>query len=156
MIVTNAFPEKRNELSQYYYHKTHFKTFNFKRLLHFINIFNASVDFAAVWPTSKFVAECLTVLILYHPRLSFDFMPLFWMWTRAEKTLSQRCVAANGSNIQKASSDSCKNDSRTAHQNRESGISWKISRVNESFRRSQNWSCDSSRILAVSRLISRE
>jgi len=30
-----------------------FRTFNVKRQLNFTNIFNATVDFATVWPTSK-------------------------------------------------------------------------------------------------------
>jgi len=38
--------------------------FNFKQQLNSTNIFNATVDFAIVWPTSKFVVECLTELIL--------------------------------------------------------------------------------------------
>jgi len=53
--------------------------------------------------------------------------------------------------IRKAKSDSCGYDSRTAHQNGESGISLKISRAHELFRRSQNWPFDSSRILAITR-----
>ena len=40
--------------------------------------FNAMFDFANVWPTSKFVVECLTVLIFYYARISFDFVPPFW------------------------------------------------------------------------------
>jgi len=105
--------------------------------LYFTNIY-VTVDFATVWPTSKFVDECLTVLISYHARISFDFV---LTWTRAEKPLSQRCIVANGSNIRKASSDSYGYDSRTAHQVRESGISWKISCADESFWRSQNRYC---------------
>ena len=58
--------------------KMHFITFTFKRQLNFTNIFNATVDFASVWPTSQFVVECLTVLIFYDTRLSFDFVPPFW------------------------------------------------------------------------------
>jgi len=50
---------------------------NFKRQLNFTNIFNAAVDFATVWPTSKFVVEC-SVLIFYHAGPSFDFVPSFW------------------------------------------------------------------------------
>jgi len=57
--------------------KMHFITFNFKRQLHFTNIFNATVDFATVRPTSKFVVECLTLLSFCHARLSFDFVPPF-------------------------------------------------------------------------------
>jgi len=33
--------------------KMHFITSNFKRQLNFTNIFNATVDFATVWPTSN-------------------------------------------------------------------------------------------------------
>ena len=36
--------------------------------------------------------------------------------TRAEKSLSQRYVVANGSNIPKVSSDTCGKDSRIANQ----------------------------------------
>jgi len=46
--------------------------------LHSTNIFNAIVDSATVWPTSKFVLECLAVLISYRPRLSFHFVPSYW------------------------------------------------------------------------------
>ena len=52
--------------------------FNFKWKLNFTNIFNATVDFVTVWPTSKFVVECLRVLIFYHARLSFHFLSSFW------------------------------------------------------------------------------
>jgi len=58
--------------------KMHFITYNFKRQLNFTNIFNATADFATVWPNSKFGVECLTMLIFYHARLSFDFVPPFW------------------------------------------------------------------------------
>ena len=58
--------------------KMHFITFNFKWQLNFTNNFNATVDFATVWPTLKFMAECLTVLTAYHPRVFFNFVPLFW------------------------------------------------------------------------------
>ena len=57
--------------------KMHFITFNFERQLNFTNIFNATVDFAIVWPTSKVLVECLTGVISYHNELSFDFVPLF-------------------------------------------------------------------------------
>jgi len=57
--------------------KMHFITFNSKRQLNFTNIFNATVDFATVWPTSKFVVECLAVPVFYHTRLPFDFVPPF-------------------------------------------------------------------------------
>ena len=53
--------------------KMHFVTFNFKRQLNFTNIY-VTVDFGTVWPTSKFVDECLTVQISYHARISFDFV----------------------------------------------------------------------------------
>jgi len=117
----------------------------------FTNIFNATVDFSTVWPTSKFVVECLTVLSFYHARLSFDFVPPFWcelelknhsrrdiLWQRKQYSESQfRLLWIY--------------DSRTVHQNRENGISWKISRAYELFRRSQSWTCTSLRILAKAR-----
>jgi len=52
--------------------------FNFKWKLNFTNFFNATIDFVTVWPTSKFVVECLTVLIFDHARLSLDFVSSFW------------------------------------------------------------------------------
>jgi len=55
----------------------HFITFNFKRQLNCTNIVNATVDFATVGPTSKFVIKFLTVLTFYQARLSFDFVPPF-------------------------------------------------------------------------------
>jgi len=75
------------------------------------------------------------------------------MWARAEKPNSCRdaVYCGNESNILKASSDCCGYDSRTVHQNRKNSISWKISCADESFRKSQNWSCTSSRILATVR-----
>jgi len=51
--------------------KMHFMTFNFQLQLNFTNNFNATVGFATVWPTSKFVVWCLTVLILQY--IIFDF-----------------------------------------------------------------------------------
>jgi len=50
----------------------HFITSNFKRQLNSTNNVKAMVDFATVWRTSKFVVECLTVVISYHPRLSIS------------------------------------------------------------------------------------
>jgi len=55
--------------------KMHLITFNSKRQLSFANIFNVTVDFATVWPTSKFVVEYLAVPVFYQMRLSFDFVP---------------------------------------------------------------------------------
>jgi len=72
------------------------------------------VDFAIAWPTWKFLVECLIKPISYHLQLLFDFVP-FLIATRAEKLLLQRYVMANGSNIQKASSDSCGYDLCTEH-----------------------------------------
>jgi len=40
-----------------------FLTFNFRRQLNFTNIFNATVDFAAVRPASKLVLKCWSMLI---------------------------------------------------------------------------------------------
>ena len=42
-----------------------------------MNTFNATFDFATIWPTWKFAVECLTVLISYHPRPPFNFEPSF-------------------------------------------------------------------------------
>ena len=56
----------------------HFLTFNFKRQLNFMNILNVTFDLATIWPTSDLMVECLTVLISYHPWLSFNLVPLFW------------------------------------------------------------------------------
>ena len=58
------------------------------------HIFNATVDFATVWPTSKFVIECLTMLIFHHTRLSFDFVPTFWCDLELKKTLLQTYIVA--------------------------------------------------------------
>jgi len=63
----------------------HFITFKFKRQLNFTNIFNATVDFATAWPTSKLVVECLTLPISYHPRLSFDSVPSLWCQLELKK-----------------------------------------------------------------------
>jgi len=94
-------------------HKCISSTLNFKRQLNFANIFKATVDFANVWPTSKLVVECLTVLILFHVRLYFDFVSPVWCELELKKTLSQR-YCGNGSKIRKASWDGCGYDSRTA------------------------------------------
>ena len=131
----------------------HFITFNFKRELNFTNIFNAMVDFATVWPTSKCTVECSTVLIFYHTRLSFDFVPPFWCKLELKK--HSRRHRGNDSHIRKASLDRCGYDSLTAHQNRENGISWKVSCADDSFPRSQNWSC-TSRLLAIAREVENE
>jgi len=93
---------------------------------------------------------CLTLLISHHPRPFFNLEPSFSSEPELKTTLVE-IYCGNGSNIRKASSGSCGDDSRTAHQNWESGISWKISRAYKLFRRSQNWSCNSSRILAITR-----
>jgi len=61
--------------------------------LNFANIFNATVDFATVRPTSKFVVECLTVLILFHVRLYFDFVSPVWC-ELVLKNLSRRDIVA--------------------------------------------------------------
>ena len=57
--------------------KMHFITFSSKRQLNLTNIFNATVDFATVWLTSKLVIECLAAPVFYHTRLPFDFVPPF-------------------------------------------------------------------------------
>jgi len=38
------------------------------------------VDFTTVWPTLKFVVECLTMLISYVFQVSSDFVSSFWCW----------------------------------------------------------------------------
>ena len=112
--------------------KMHFITSNFKRQLNFTNCFN----------------ECLAVPIFCHARLPFDFVPPFWCELERKKHFRRDILWHN---IRKASSDRCRYDSRTALQNQENGISWKLSRADETFPRTQNWSCTSSGILAIAR-----
>jgi len=109
-----------------------------------MNIFNAAFDFATAWPTLFGIAN------LASSSTFLQFGAFVFMWTRAENH-SRRDILWQRMQYSKSTSDSCGNDSRTAHQNWESGISWKISRAHKLFRRSQNWSCNSSRILAISR-----
>jgi len=56
------------------------------------------------------------------------------MRTRAEKTLLQRNAVVTEALFETSVQDSCGSGSRTAHQSRESDISRKRSRVEESFR----------------------
>ena len=69
----------------------HFITFNFKQQLNFTNMFNET----------KFMVECLTVLIFYHARPSFDFVPPFWRELELKKTLLQRNIMAMKAIIRK-------------------------------------------------------
>jgi len=78
---------------------------------------------------------CLTLLISHHPRPFFNLEPSFLCEPELKTTIVE-VYCGNGSNIRKASSDSCGNDLRKAHQNWES---WKISRAHKVFRRSHNW-----------------
>ena len=128
--------------------KMHFITSNFKRQLNFTNIFNATVDFATVWPTSNIRGWVLDSANLLSCSTTLWFRASVLMWTGAEKNTFAEIYCGTENIIRKASSDRCRYDSRTAHQNRENGISWKLSRADESFPRSQNWSCTSSGILA--------
>jgi len=92
------------------------------------------------------------LLILYHPRFSFDFVPSFWCELELKKH-SCREMLRQQKHCSKRQFRQLWYDSRAAHQSRVSDISRKRSCVEESFRRSQNWSCSSSRILAVSRYV---
>jgi len=74
--------------------KMHFITSNFKRQLNFTNIFNATVDFATVWPTSNIRGWVLDSANLLSCSTTLWFRASVLMWTGAEKTLSQRYIVA--------------------------------------------------------------
>jgi len=92
------------------------------------------------------------LLILYHPRFPFDLVPLFWCKPELKKHFCREMLRQQ-KHCSKRQFRQLWYDSRVAHQSWVSDISRKGSRAEESFRRSQNWSCSSLRILAVNRYV---
>jgi len=133
--------------------KLHFIRFNFKRQLNFTNLFNVTVDFVTVWPTSNDVVECLTVLILCHVRLSFDFVPPVWCELELKNQSRRDVLWQTETKFEKPVQKVVGMIRAPVTRTEKSGISLKISRDDETFGRLQNWSCNSSRILTITREI---
>jgi len=149
MITTNAFPEECNKLPQHYHLKNAFHNISFQTAIGFHKYFQCHgllCNRVAIFIIRGWVFDSASVI---SSSTFFWFRAFVVMSSRAEKPHLQRYVVT-------ASLDSCGSYSRAVHQNRESGISWKVSRADETFRRSQNWSCNSPRILVITREIENE